>query len=88
MAEIPHVQTPVTNYARSLGWRARRMQYIGRHGCPDSWFFKGGRVIVIEFKDLGEPPKLHQVREIKRLRESGIAVHVIDTPEAGYALFD
>lgn len=88
MAEIPHVQTPVTNYARSLGWRARRMQYIGRHACPDSWFFKNGRVIIIEFKEIGEEPKIHQEREIRRLRESGMEVHVIDNVEDGRALFN
>ncbi|TPI86693.1 hypothetical protein FJ423_01015 [Mesorhizobium sp. B2-8-9] len=85
---MPHVQTPVTNYARSRGWRARRMQYIGRHACPDSWFFMDGRVIVVEFKDLGEEPEIHQKREIRRLRESGLAVHVIDNVEDGCALFD
>lgn len=88
MAEIAHVQDPVTQYAREHGWKARRMQYIGRHGCPDSWFFKNGRVIVVEFKDYGEEPKLHQAREIKRLRDAGLEVHVIDTYEAGCALFD
>ncbi len=88
MGEIPHVQNPVTDYARSKGWKARRMAYIGRHGCPDSWFFKRGRLIIVEFKDFGEPLKLHQEREVKRLRDAGMSVHVIDNLDDGCALFD
>ena len=88
MAEIPVVQNPVTEYARRNGWLARRMSYIGRHGCPDTWFAKAGRVIVVEFKDRGKPLQLHQEREIKRLRKAGLTVHVIDNAEAGYALFE
>ncbi|TIW05340.1 MAG: hypothetical protein E5V74_03355 [Mesorhizobium sp.] len=85
---MPHVQTPVTNYARSRGWLARRVQYIGRHGAPDTWFVKGGRWIIVEFKNLDEPPKIHQTREHKRLRAHGAEVHVIDNVEDGCALFD
>lgn len=88
MAEIPHVQNPVTDYAKSKGWKARRMQYIGRVGCPDSWFFKDGLVLIIEFKDLGEIPTPQQKREIKRLRAAGMNVYVVDNKEAGFALID
>lgn len=88
MSEIPHVQNPVSNHAKSKDWRVRRMRYLGRNGCPDSWFFKDGRLIVIEFKDLGEEPNVQQAREIRRLRDAGVEVHVIDNVEAGCALFD
>lgn len=88
MAEIPHVQNPVMRYARSKGWKTRRMAYIGRHGCPDSWFFKNGEVVVIEFKDHGKTPALHQEREIDRLRKAGLKVYVIDNVDDGCALFE
>lgn len=88
MGEIAHVQTPVTNYARSKGWIARRMQYIGRHGAPDTWLLKGGLWLIFEFKDLGEPLKVHQDREIKRLKKAGARVFVIDDPEKGCKLID
>lgn len=88
MGEIAHVQNPVTEYARARGWRARRMQYIGRRGCPDTWFFKNRRIIIVEFKDAdGKLSKL-QEREIARLIDCGLEVHVIDNVEDGYALFD
>lgn len=88
MAEIPHIQNPVTEYARSQGWRARRMQYIGRRGCPDSWFFKDRRIIIVEFKELDGELNMLQEREIKRLRECGLEVYVINNVEDGCALFD
>ena len=88
MREIPAVQNPVSAYARSLGWKVRRMEYLGRHGCPDSWFFKNGRLIIVEFKAEGKPLELHQEREVARLRSAGMEVHVIDRAEDGYALFE
>lgn len=89
MAEIPHVQTPVTEYARSKGWLVRRMQFLGRVGCPDSWFFKKGyEDIIIEFKDLGKEPNEMQWRQIRKLRRAGKKVFVIDNEEDGCALFD
>lgn len=88
MAEIPHVQDPVMKYARSLGWKTRRMQYIMRNGCPDSWFFKDGNVIIIEFKNLGDSPNEVQKREHARLRSVGMKVYVIDNEEDGCAIFD
>ncbi len=88
MAEIAHVQEPVTEYARSKGWLARRMQFIGRRGCPDTWFFKDGRVIIVEFKDRGEEPNAQQTRQIKRLRAAGMTVFIVDNVKVGCALFD
>jgi hypothetical protein len=64
------------------------MRYLGRIGCPDSWFLKGGRWIIVEFKDLGEEPNVMQRREHKRLRAAGAEVYVIDNVEDGCALFD
>ncbi len=88
MAEIAHVQNPVTAYARERGWLVRRMQFIGRRGCPDSWFFKGGKAIIVEFKDRGKRPDPMQERRIRELRAAGMEVHVIDDYEAGCAIFD
>lgn len=86
--EIPGVQNPVTAFARSRGWYARRMTYLDRRGCPDSWFFKGGRVVIIEFKRAGKSPQVHQLRRHKELRAAGFEVHVIDNVQYGCALFE
>jgi hypothetical protein len=87
MAEIAAVQNPVIEFARRKGWLVRRMQFIGRRGCPDAWFFKAGRLLIVEFKDEGKRPDLHQQRRIEEFREAGMTVHVIDSYEAGIELF-
>jgi len=88
MAEIAAVQNPVTEYARRRGWLVRRVTFLGRRGCPDSWCFRNGRVKIIEFKDKGKEPDEQQWRRIRELRGAGMEVHVIDNYEAGCALFD
>lgn len=86
--EIADVQTPVTEYARETGWLVRRMQFIGTNGCPDSWFFQGGVTLIFEFKDEGEEPKLHQWKQINKLKKAGMKVFVIDNYEEGCAILD
>ena len=39
-------------WAENNGWIVRKMQYIGRRGCPDRFFFGYGQIIMIEFKRL------------------------------------
>lgn len=87
MGEIAHVQNPVVAYAKSRGWLARKMQFIGMRGCPDYWFFKNGETIIVEFKDKGKPPEAQQVRRIRELVGAGMKVYVIDNYEDGCALF-
>lgn len=58
------------------------MVYQGRTGSPDDWcFFPGGVLVIVECKTTGEKPKKHQAKEIKRLRESGFSVFVVDSKE-------
>jgi hypothetical protein len=87
VGEIPGVQNPVTRFARSRGWYVRRMRYLDRRGCPDSWFFKEAVLIIIEFKAAGKKPDPQQLRRHNELRERGFDIHVIDNVEDGYALF-
>lgn len=88
MAEIAQVQDPIINYAKSQGWLVRRVQWIGRHGAPDALFMREGRVIFMEFKDLGKPAKLHQERERKRIIDHGIEAYVVDSEEQGIAILN
>ncbi|QXV73610.1 VRR-NUC endonuclease domain-containing protein [Rhizobium phage RHph_X2_30] len=88
MAEIPHVQNPIMDYARSQDWLARRMRYLGRVGCPDTFFFKAGVILIMEFKDEGKEPNEMQKREHARLRRRGIVVHVVDNVAEGMRILD
>lgn len=68
------------------GWLVRKVIYAGRRGAPDRHFYKGGRLVMIEFKKLGEGPREQQEREHKRLAAAGWKVYVIDSWEAFDAL--
>ena len=88
MREIPGVQKPVVAHAKRTGWLAWKMKIEGRNGCPDYWFFKLGRLLIIEFKASDGDLSAQQVLRIKDLREHGFEVHVVDDPAVGIALLD
>lgn len=88
MAEIPHIQNPVIAHAKANGWFVRRTQWIGRVGCPDAVFAKGGVELWIEFKDEGRATNLIQQREHQRMLEAGMKVFVIDKVSDGRELLD
>ncbi len=84
-----YIEKKVIAAAEAAGFMQRKVKYINRNGAPDRWFFgPGGQLIIIEFKKAGEKPDLHQEREIKRLRDRGFKVYVIDNVEDGKALFE
>ena len=83
-----YIEKQVVKAAEAAGFIQRKVTYQHRAGAPDRWFFgDGGRLIIIEFKKPGEKPEPHQEREIKRLRDRGFDVHVIDNVADGRALF-
>lgn len=74
-------------WAENHGWIVRKMQYQGRHSCPDRFFFGFGQIIPVEMKRRGKTPsrdgKLSegQRQEFKRLAEVGVIVHVFYSGE-------
>ena len=83
------IEEPVCAYAKKRGWLLRKASWIGRVGGPDRWFAKPGYgQLWVEFKAPGKAPEGAQAREIRRMREAGVVVHVIDNVAAGKALFD
>lgn len=77
MGEIA-IENAVVEEAKADGWLVRKMSYLGRVGCPDRWFLKNGRFVIIEFKKPGGPVRASQKKEIPRLIAFGAEVHVID----------
>lgn len=73
------IETEVVNAAKRAGWIVRKLKWIGRRAGMDRFFLKGGRIVLIEFKAPGEDPEPLQRREIKRFRDAGAEVHVIDS---------
>lgn len=82
------VELAVIRFAESLGWRfIRKVRWIGRRACPDRMFLRNGQYIWIEFKAPGESLRPDQIREIRRMRQNGAIVHVVDNVLDGEAIF-
>lgn len=74
--------------AKQAGYLHRKVVYQNRNGAPDDWYFgQNGDLIIIEHKRPGEKPEPHQEREIKRLRDRGFDVYVVDDPTKARAIF-
>lgn len=74
-------------WAENNGWIVRKMQYIGRRGCADRFFFGYGRVVMIEFKRLSDGVKSgNQDAEHKRLAAVGCPVFVFYTSDSAINL--
>jgi hypothetical protein len=72
------LETDTKAYAQERGWLVRKMEWVGRRNCPDRFYARKGRVVLIEFKKRGEPLRLGQEREISTLEDFGVQVLVID----------
>ncbi|RWF33784.1 hypothetical protein [Mesorhizobium sp.] len=72
-------------WAENNGWLVRKMQYQGRHSCPDRLFAGHGHLFLIEMKKRGKTPsrdgKLSkgQVEEFKRYADVGVPIPVFYT---------
>lgn len=87
MAERGAEQT-VCNWAERDGWFVRKLAWPGRKGAPDRLFAKAGRVVFIEFKDVGEGARVIQQREHRRMRAAGLEVHVCQTAAQACAVLE
>lgn len=66
-------------WATNNGWLSRKMQYVGRRGCPDHHFYRGGNLVIVEFKRAGRnKADPLQIREHKRYAEAGWTVHLVN----------
>ena len=87
MADDPlesDIERSVSAYARKRGVPNHKFTAPGRRGVPDRIFWgPGGRVFLIEFKRHGKKPTPRQWNEIKRIRETGTPVYVVDTKADG-----
>lgn len=84
-----YIEKESCKYAKSLGWRPRKMAFVGRRGCPDRWFKRAeGQLVIIEFKDPNGKLSVAQKREIAWLREAGFNVHVVDSIQQAREIFD
>ena len=76
--------------AFSRGFLVRKLSWVGRRSAPDKFYAGNGVIFLVEYKRPGEKEtglSVGQKREIKRLRDVGVQVYVIDTKEEIDAIF-
>jgi hypothetical protein len=65
--------------AKEHGYFCRKLKWIGRRSAPDKLYSREDTgPFFVEYKRPGAQPDPVQAREIKRMRASGMIVHVID----------
>ena len=83
------IEKKVKAYAESKGWLTRKWTSPGHAFVPDQIFITPqGKVIFVEFKQLGKKPTAGQLREHHRLQQQKVAVWVIDSVEKGMTMVD
>lgn len=83
------VEDDVVAWAMNRQWLCRKMQYVGRRRCPDHWFFKYGKLYIIEFKRPGiDEADVAQRREHKKYAAAGWKIHVINDRDTACMLLE
>ena len=83
------IETAVKDYARSKDWLAYKWTSPGHAFVPDGLFISPtGRVICMEFKQLGKKATPGQQREIDRLNQHHVYAVVVDSVKKGRELID
>ena len=81
------IEKHVCEVARQRGFLVHPKAGAGRRGWPDRTFTTPERIILVEFKAAGRKPTPLQTHIYRQLKAQGYDVHVIDSVEAGTALF-
>ena len=84
-----NIERVVKDYAESKGWLTRKWTSPGHNFVPDQIFISPrGKVIFVEFKQLGKKPSVMQEREHHRIRQNNCLVYLIDSVESGKEMVD
>ncbi len=76
------VENNLVKKVKAAGGTAYKFTSPGRKAVPDRLvLLPGGRVVFVECKAPGEPPRTDQVREHNRLRALGFKVVVLDSKD-------
>lgn len=82
------IEAKVCEYAKSKGTLCYKFVSPNTRSVPDRIFFYKGFTLLIEFKSTVGKTTSGQDREIKRLREQGMDVHVINDIDTGKLVID
>ena len=82
------IETEVSKHAKLLGWLSYKFTSPNNRAVPDRIYFREGRTILIEFKQLGKKPTKLQTKVINDLKKQLIDVYVVDNIEQGKGIFN
>ena len=82
------IEAAVNNYAEQRGFLVRKYVSPNVRGVPDRIYWGHGECFLMEFKTPNGVLSGHQEREIKRLKDHGAKVFVVDSIEAGEMFID
>lgn len=75
------------NWAQKNGWQSRKIEYVGRRGCPDRLFYGYGILLLVEVKRPSARRKARgglsalQEKEFGRYSEASVPVKVCYTAD-------
>lgn len=76
------VEKHLIKEVKKAGGRAYKFVSPGRRSVPDRIvLLPGGRLVFVECKAPGKPPRADQLREHERLRTLGFTVVVLDSKD-------
>lgn len=82
------IEMNVNKHARALGWLAYKFTSPSNRGVMDDLYIKDGIIFFIEFKAPGKQLRPLQVEVIKKFRNNGALVYVVDSIEQGKGIFN
>lgn len=83
------IETKVKEYARSKGWLAYKFTSPGHAFVPDGLFISPtGRVLFMEFKQIGKYPTPGQAREMRKIEDHNISCYVVNSVDGGKEIID
>jgi len=84
------IEKKVRKYAtQKYGVLTRKFSSPNHRSVPDQiLFWPNGRVTLIEFKSKGKKPTEAQWSEIRKIRNQGIQVDIVDSIEKGKQIID
>lgn len=83
------IERRVCDYAKEMKMLVYKFTSPSRRSVPDRMFItQAGVMFFIEFKRKGEKPTPAQEVEIKKIRQAGVTVYVVDDVVQGKAVLD
>ena len=75
------IEISCSRWAKNNGWLGFKFSSPQQRGVPDRLYIKSGLTVYVEFKAFGKNATKYQLHTIKKMREHGVNVYIIDNLE-------